>query len=306
MPVDAKVIMKREIQEYPLNSNNFYLILTSIDDNKKITKEKFLMKKKEFIKSFIKIKNKYHPIFSYIINIPESSKYYICNSIKPKLAFIPFIGEYTIFYPDYFYNITPNYIHVRWEEDLGKIYEIVHQKLSFLGADIVIPELIRNGPFDLEWEHNHKSKYSFCYINNGTSRELYKHIEYILIESGKTRTEGHWNQIHIKEPDKYQLGDGKIYITEKIITKDNQSYRPTAPFECEIYVPGNKSNGFSRGNPSGWERHRKGEQIQTFRHYHKRWKLSPSDIDYASWGDTIKYRNAIGYNPSSGNLSLIW
>lgn len=103
--------------------------------------------------------------------------------LKPKITFIPFIEDYFIVLPDYSQLITPKYIHVNWEEDEeGKIYEIAHQQLSFLGQETIIPEKVRNGPFDLEWEHNHKSKYSFCYVKYRDEKKLYKSVEYKLLE----------------------------------------------------------------------------------------------------------------------------
>ena len=158
--------------------------------------------------------------------------------MKPKITFIPFSEDYSIILPDYSQLITPKFIHVNWEEDKeGKVYEIAHQQLSFLGIEVVIPEIVHNGPFDLEWAHK-----------------------------GKTYTEGLWNQTHIKEPDKYRLGDGTICMSEKIVSKD---------------------------------------QIEKFRLCGKRWSLKR--IDYMSWGDSAKYRNAIDYKgPNSGTLLLIW
>jgi hypothetical protein len=167
LPIDTELIIKREIHENSENRNNFIFILTTINSNKQKTTKRFQMKKKEFSKAFAKENNNnYYPLYYYTINTPSHSKYYICKTLKPKITFIPFSEDYSIILPDYSQLITPKFIHVNWEEDKeGKVYEIAHQQLSFLGIEVVIPETVRNGPFDLEWEHNHKSKYSFCYIN---------------------------------------------------------------------------------------------------------------------------------------------
>lgn len=120
---------------------------------------------------------------------------------------------------------------------------IAYQQLSLFGIEVVIPETVYNGQFDLELEHNHKSKYSFCYIKYRDD----KTIEYKILEEGKTYTEGLWNQTHTKEPDKYRMGEGTIYITEKIVTKDSMPLRPTAPFTCEIWVDDFKTNRWKNG-----------------------------------------------------------
>lgn len=307
LPIDTELIIKREIHENSENRNNFIFILTTINSNKQKTTKRFQMKKKEFAKAFAKENNNnYYPLYYYTINAPSHSKYYICKSLKPKITFIPFSEDYSIILPDYSQLITPKFIHVNWEEDKeGKVYEIAHQQLSFLGIEVVIPETVRNGPFDLEWEHNHKSKYSFCYIKYGAEKKLYKSIEYKILEEGKTYTEGLWSQTHIKEPDKYRLGDGTIYITDKIVSKDRMPLRPTAPFTCEIWVDGTKTNGWNKGKPFEYRHHNKGDQIERYRTYGKGWSLKR--IDYMSWGDSAKYRNAVGYNgPNSGTLLLIW
>lgn len=306
LPIDIELIIKREIQENSENRNNFFFILTTMNSNKCIDEKRFSMKKEEFANAFAKYNNNYYPLYFYTINVSSHSKYYICKSLKPKITFIPFLDDYSIILPDYSQLIIPKYIHVNWEEDKeGKVYEIAHQKLSFLDIEVVINKTVRNGPFDLEWEHNHKSKYSFCYIKYGNEKKLYKSIEYKIIEEGKTYTEGLWNQTHIKEPDKYRLGDGTIYVTEKIVTKDRMPLRPTCPFTCEIWVDGTKTNGWNKGKPFEFRHHNKGDQIEKFRKYGKGWSIKR--IDYMSWGDSAKYRNAIGYNgPNSGTLSLIW
>lgn len=306
LPIDTELIIKREIIENSQIKNNFIFILTTINSNNQKTEKRIQVEKVEFAKAFAKENNNYYPLYYYKINVPSHSKYFICKSLKPKITFIPFIEDYSIILPDYSQLITPKYIHVNWEEDEeGKIYEIAHQRLSFLGQETIIPENVRNGPFDLEWEHNHKSKYSFCYVKYRDEKKLYKNVEYKLLEEGKSYTEGLWNQIHIKLPDKYRLGDGKIYMTEKIVTKDNMPLRPTAPFTCEIWVDGTKKNGWKKGKPYEFRHHNKGDQIEKYRVYGKGWSLDK--IDYMSWGDTFEYRNSIGYNgPSSGKLLLKW
>jgi hypothetical protein len=194
--------------------------------------------------------------------------------LKPKITFIPFSEDYSIILPDYSQLITPKFIHVNWEEDKeGKVYEIAHQQLSFLGIEVVIPETVRNGPFDLEWEHNHKSKYSFCYIKYGTEKILYKNIEYKILEEGKAYTEGLWNQTHIKEPDKYLLGDGTIYITDKIVSKDPMPLRPTTPFTCEIWVDGTKTNGWKNGKPFEYRHHNKNLDLLFWKSQHRLYYL---------------------------------
>lgn len=306
LPIDTELIIKREIKENPENKYNFIFILTTINsDNKKLEK-KFLIKKEEFAKALAKEKNNYYPLYFYTVNIPSYSKYFICKSLKPKITFIPFKENYTFILPDYSQLIEPKYIHINWEEDeKGNVYEIANQKLSFFGEEFIIPKKVRNGPFDLEWEHNNKSKYSFCYVKYGYKKNLYKSVEFKLLQEGKLYTEGLWNQIHIKNPDKYLLGDGKIYMTERIVTKDPMPLRPTAPFTCEIYVGGTKKNGWHKKEPYGFRQHNKGDQIEKYRVYGKGWTLD--SIEYMSWGDSIKYQNAIGYNgPSSGTLLLKW
>ena len=175
----------------------------------------------------------------------------------------------------------------------------------FFWKKIIIPGKVRNGPFDLIWKHNHKLLYSSCFVKNGNNKQFYKNVEYVLIKEDVLHEEGLWNQIHIKEPDIYLLGDKTIYKTEQIITKDRIPPIPIAPFTCEIFVDGTKSNGWSRCNPSKFRHHNKGDQIEKKRYYGKRWVLK--ERDYRSWGETIEYQKAIGYNgPKSGTLTLIW
>ena len=46
-------------------------------------------------------------------------------------------------------------------------------------------------------------------------------------------------------------------------------------------------------------------KLKKKRYYEERWVLK--ERDYRSWGETIEYQNAIGYNgPKSGTLTLIW
>ena len=306
LPIDTELIIKREIIENYKIKNNFIFVLTTINSNNQKKEKRFSIKKVEFAKAFAKENNNFYPLYYYRVNIPSHLKYFICKSVKPKIIFIPFLEDYSIILPDYSQLITPEYIHVNWEEDEdGKVYEIAHQRLSFLGIENIIPEKIHNGPFELEWEHNHKSKYSFCYVKYKNERKLYKSVEYKFLEKGKLNTEGLWNQIHIKQPDKYRLGNGEIYTTEKIVTKDPMPLRPIAPFTCKIWVDGTKTNGWKKGKPFEYRHHNKGDQIEKYRIYGKGWSLNR--IDYMSWGDSFEYKDAIDYKgPRSGRLLLIW
>lgn len=222
------------------------------------------------------------------------------------MTFIPFKGKYSFILPDYLKLILPINIHINWEEDNnGKIFEISHKKLSFGGKDILIKGIFRNGPYNFEWEHNHKSKYSFGYVKYENEKILLKKNEYKLVEEGISITEGLWNQTHIKMPDKYLLGDGSTFITEKIITKDKQPPRPYAPFSCEIWVNGTKTNDWKDCKSFKYRHHNIGDPIEKYRVYGRKWVIKR--IDYASWGDSIKYQKAKGYNgPSSGKFTLIW
>ena len=95
-------------------------------------------------------------------------------------------------------------------------------------------------------------------------------------------------------------------MSEKIVSKDPMPLRPTAPFTCEIWVDSAKiCCGWNNGKPFEYRHHNKGDQIEKFRLYGKGWSLKR--IDYMSWGDSAKYRNAIDYKgPNSGTLLLIW
>ena len=112
-------------------------------------------------------------------------------------------------------------------------------------------------PFRILLSKGLLSKYSFCYIKYGAEKKLYKSIEYKILEEGKTYTQGLWSQTHIKEPDKYRLGDGTIYITDKIVSKDRMPLRPTAPFTCEIWVDGTKTNDWHKKKPFEYRHHNK-------------------------------------------------
>lgn len=71
-------------------------------------------------------------------------------------------------------------------------------------------------------------------MKNANNKQFFKSFRYILLEKGKEHTEGFWNQTHIKEPDKYKLGNGEIYLTKKVINKDPMPPKPIAPFNCKI------------------------------------------------------------------------
>lgn len=119
------------------------------------------------------------------------------------------------------------------------------------------------------------------------NKQFYKNVEFILIETGKEYTEGLWNQTHIKDPDKYKLGKGEIYSTKKIINKDPMPPKPTAPFNCNIWHDGDKTNDYKHGKPYGWEWHSEGSLMEIFRLYGHGWSLMSKT--YANWGDSVKY-----------------
>ena len=125
------LITKREIEQLPQNENNYQLILSFLDSNKNNSSQRFFLKKSKFVESFGKDNNGYYPLFYYIVEIPESSNYYICNSFKPKIILIPFIGEYSFILPDYSQSIIPNYIHINWEEENQEVFEIAYRQLCF-------------------------------------------------------------------------------------------------------------------------------------------------------------------------------
>lgn len=284
LPIDVKLIIKREIIN---RNNNLILALTSKDSSKKTSTEIFKLRKNNFSKIFGKNQNKYYPLYLYNCDIPKSSNYYICNSLEPKINFIPFNGEYIFLIPDFSQVIIPKCLHLNFMEKDGKIFEKVCKQLSFSNVNISIPGEFLNGPLQIEWEHNHQNKDSNCFVITKTGKKFYKNVKYILLEKGKEYTEGLWNQTHIKGPDKYKLGNNEIYMTEKIIKKDPMPPKPTAPFNCNIYHKGDKTNGYKKGRPYGWKYHCKGSQMEIFRLYGKGWSHIRSD--YANWGDNIKY-----------------
>jgi hypothetical protein len=105
--------------------------LTSKDSSKKIITEEFKLMKNEFSKIFGQNNNNYYPIYLYNCNIPNSSNYYICKSLNPKIVFIPFNGEYEFLIPDFSKLIRPNYLHINFQEKEGNIYEVATQQISF-------------------------------------------------------------------------------------------------------------------------------------------------------------------------------
>ena len=304
LPIDVKLIIKREIMNI---NNNFFLVLTLKDSSKNTLTEKFKLRKNDFSKIFGENQEKYYPLYLYNFDIPKTSNYYICISLKPKINFIPFNGQYNFLIPDFSQVITPKCLHLNFMEKDGRIFENVCKQLSFSNTNISLPGEYLNGPLQLEWEHNHQNKDSNCFVITETGKKFYKNVKYVLLETGKEYKEGLWNQTHIKEPDKYKLGNNGIYITEKIIKKDPMPPMPTAPFNCNIWHDGDKTNGYKKGRPYGWKYHYKGEQMEIFRLYGKGWKYLSSN--YAHWGDWVKYSynlNKSDDDSSGETFQCIW
>ena len=284
LPIDVKLLLKRELI---IKNNNYFLVLTSKDSSKKIITDEFILIKNKFSCLFGKNNNIYYPIYLYNCSIPNDSNYYICKSLNPKIVFLPFTGEYEFLIADFSTLIRPSFLHINFQDKEGKIYEVVTQQISFLDTNISLPGRLLLGPLELKWEHNHINKMSNCFVITENGTQFYKNVPYILIETGKEYTEGLWNQTHIKDPDKYQMGNGEIYATQKIIKKDPMPLKPTAPFACNIFHDGDKSNGYNKGRPWGWKWHEKGEEMEKFRMYGKGWSYKYSN--YHNWGDTVLY-----------------
>ena len=304
LPIDVKLIIKREII---FENNNFFLVLEAKDSSKETLTEKFILRKNNFSTIFGKNQNKYYPLYLYSCNIPEIYNYYICNSLEPKIKFIPFNGEYIFLIPDFSQVITPKSLHLHFKEKYGKIFEIVTKQLSFSNTNISIPGEFLKGPLELKWEHNHQNKDSNCFVITENGKKFYKNVKYLLLETGKEYTQGLWNQTHIKEPDKYKLGNNEIYMTERIINKDPMPPKPTAPFNCNIYHNGDKTNGYKKGKPYGWNYHYKGSQMEIFRLYGEGWRHLKSD--YANWGDSVTYsfnRNKSDDDKNGEIFQCIW
>jgi len=304
LPIDVKLILEREII---MLNNNLFLVLTSKDSSKKTWTERYRLTKNNFSRVIGETKNKYYPLYLYECDIPKTSNYYICNSLKPKIIFTPFNGKYKFLIPDFSQDIIPKNLHLNFIEKEGKIFEIICKQLSYDNIDISLPGKFLIGPLQVEWEHNHQNKYSNCFVITENGKKFYKNAKYILIETGKEYTEGLWNQTHIKEPDKYKLGNNQIYMTKKIITKDPMPPKPTAPFNCNIYHDGDKTNGYNKGKPYGWTYHYKGSQMEIFRLYGKGWSHIRSD--YANWGDFVKYSFEQNKSDSDSNgetFQCIW
>lgn len=126
------LITKREIEQLPQNENNYQLILTFLDSNKNNSSQRFFLKKSKFVESFGKDNNGYYPLFYYIVEIPESSNYYICNSFKPKIILIPFIGEYSFILPDYSQSIIPNLFTLTGKKKTKKFLKLLIGSIVFL------------------------------------------------------------------------------------------------------------------------------------------------------------------------------
>lgn len=306
LPIDVKLILKREIiHEKSKSLNYFYLLLTSKDSAGNILKKKFKLNKEGFGKIFCKNENKYYPIYLYSCEIQDDLNYFFCHSLKPMIKFRPFKGEYIFLIPEFSQIINPIDLHLNFLEKDGKIYENVVQQISFSNVNISLPGTKLIGPLELEWEHNHQNKISNCFVKKANNKQFFKSFQYILLEKGKEHTEGFWNQTHIKEPDKYKLGNGEIYLTKKVINKDPMPPKPIAPFNCKIWHDGDKTNGYNKGKPYGWEYHSKGSLMEIFRLYGKGWSLKRKD--YANWGDSISYKDAETNEFSrEGNIQCIW
>ena len=110
-------------------------------------------------------------------------------------------------------------MHLHFKEKCGKIFEIVTKQLSFSNTNISLPREFLKGPLELKWEHNHQNKDSNCFAITENGKKFYKNVKYLLLERGKEYTQGLWNQTHIKESDKYKLGNNEIYMTERRINK---------------------------------------------------------------------------------------
>lgn len=304
LPIDIKLIIKREII---YKNNDYFLVLTAVKSSKEYLTEKVKLIKNNFSKVFGESQHKYYPIFLYNCDIPKSSNYYICKSLGPKMKFIPFNGEYIFLIPDFMQLITPKYLHVDFKEKDGNIYEIVTKQLSFSNINFSLPGNFLQGPLQTKWEHNHQNKDSNCFVITKNGKQFYKNVKYTLLESGKEYKEGLWNQTHIKEPDKYKLGNNEIYMTERIINKDPMPPKPTAPFDCNIWHNGDKTNGYKKGKPYGWKYHYKGSQMEIYRLYGKGWSHKRSD--YANWGDSVKYsfnQNKSDNDRTGETFQCIW
>ena len=90
------------------------------------------MKKSKFAESFGKDNYGYYPLFYYTLEIPESSNYYICNSLKPKIKLIPFIGEYSFILPDYSQSIIPNLFTLTGKKKTKKFLKLLIGSIVFL------------------------------------------------------------------------------------------------------------------------------------------------------------------------------
>ena len=306
LPINVNLILKREIIKESNNTlSNYHLLLTSKDFSGNISNKKFILKKTMFGKVFAKKQNDFYPMYYYTVEIPDYLNYYICSLLKPKIKFIPFKGEYIFLISDFSQIISPVYLHLNYMEKDEKIYENVIQQISFSNTNISLPGTKLIGPLELEWEHNYQKKISNCFVKKNDKKQFYKNVEFILIETGKEYTEGLWNQTHIKEPDKYKLGNGEIYLTKKIINKEPMPPKPIAPFNCNIWHDGDKTNGYNHGKPYGWEWHSKGSLMEIFRLYGRGWSLISKT--YANWGDSVKYKDADSNKVNrEGSFQCIW
>ena len=150
-------------------------------------------------------------------DIPKSSNYYICNSLKSKIKFLPFNGVYIFLIPDFSIEINPKSLHLNFKEIDWKIFEIVIKKLSFSNANFSLSDTFGKVNFELKSEHNHQNKDLNCFVIMKMENNFIKMLNIFSLKYEKNTYKVYRIKLIIKSKININC---EIYMTKTIINKD--------------------------------------------------------------------------------------